>query len=193
MRFLAAIALAVTSGCIGWSHRTTAGVSHGKVDHAYVEETVGLDARRLDEPSAGESAVFVFWGIGGRVARQFQDGSVRGGPLTAFGVSYFRGRYGVVGLGAVGGALSRDKSDVFTRFQVGVEVEAGQSDWRLIEQPPSTCAGYTETRPKSANRTHFMFGLLPGVEYTGSEGASVSLSASFREIVEPSPCDAVGP
>jgi hypothetical protein len=185
--------LIVVPGC--FSYGATAGISHGKDDHVFLEPAVAVEARNLSDPSDHDRALFVYWGVGGRIERRLQDGRIRGGPLTSFGVSYFRGRYGVMALGTVAGALRPhdNDNDAIARFQIGFEIEGGASDWRLIEQEPRACPGFADTKPRIANRTHVVVGVLPGVQYDSSGGTAVSLSASFRQIREAGPCAAIGP
>jgi hypothetical protein len=188
------VTIAVSAGCVGTSYRGTAGISHGAVDRVIVDAVGGLEARNYTAASDDDRAFLVFWGLGGRIATRLDSGKVSGGPLTGFGASYFRGRYGMVALATVGG-LFGDGQSVVGRFQIGFEVEGGTSDWRILEKPPQLCPGYTDTRNVAANRTHNLFALLPGVEYFGGHdgGAAISLSVSFREIIEPERCGGLGP
>lgn len=161
-----------------------------------VDTLGGLDTRNYTSASGDDRAFLIFWGLGGRLTTRLDNGKLGGGPLMGLGASYFRGRYGAVALATVGGMFGDGdaREGVAVRLQVGFEIEGGTSDWRLVSAPSRDCGGYLDASNIATNRTHFLFGLLPGVEYVGDGGgAAVSMSVSFREVVEPGVCSGLGP
>jgi hypothetical protein len=188
----------LATGCVGFSYRGLAGVSHGGgATRMVVDGSAGIDTRTYTSASDTDRAILGYLGVGPRVSRRLDNGRLAGGFAVTLGAAYFRGRYGAVGLASVGGLFGESRlldNDPYAarerlviRFQAGLEVEAGRSDWR-IEPRPEPCGGSAASFVPN-KRSHYLIGLLPGVEYySGRDGGfAVSLSASFRNVREP-PC-----